>query len=45
MEDEKRRAFNLLLAQTIIETLPGHLTFQYCLPFIQTALNLGVKAS
>jgi putative transposase len=45
MEDEKRRAFNLLLAQTIIETLPGHLTFQYCLPFIQTALNLGVKAT
>lgn len=45
MEDEKRRAFNQLLARQIIDSLPSDLTFHYCLPFIQSALNLGVKAT
>jgi putative transposase len=43
MEDDKRRSFNLLLAQRIIDSLPCNLTFHNCLPFIQEALLLGVK--
>jgi putative transposase len=43
MEDAKRRSFNFLLAQRIIDCLPTDLTFQNSLPFIQDALSLGVK--
>ena len=43
MEDDKRRSFNLLLAQHIIDSLPTTLTLHNCLPFIQNALHLGVK--
>jgi hypothetical protein len=45
MEDDKRRSFNTLLAHRIIDSLPIDLTFHNCLPFIQDALRLGVKAS
>lgn len=45
MEDGKRRAFNRLLAQRIIDNLPTKLTFDYCSPFIHDALLLGVKHS
>lgn len=45
MEDDKRRSFNTLLAHRIIDSLPIDLTFPNCLPFIQDALCLGVKAS
>jgi hypothetical protein len=43
MEDEKRKSFNQLLAKQIIDSLPCDLTYHNCLPFIQSALNLGVK--
>ena len=43
MEDDKRRSFNTLLAQRIIDSLPLNLTFQNCLPFIHDTLLLGVK--
>jgi hypothetical protein len=43
MEDDKRRSFNLVLAQQIIDSLPVNLTLHNCLPFIQDALLLGVK--
>lgn len=42
-EDDKRRSFNYLLAQRIIDSLPTNLTFHNCLPFIHNALHLGVK--
>ena len=45
MEDAKRRSFNQLLAHRIIDSLPFDLTYQNCLPFIHSALNLGVKAT
>lgn len=45
MEDAKRKAYNQLFAQTIIQALPLNLTFDNCLPLIQSALNLGVKAA
>jgi len=45
MEDAKRSAFNHLFAQRIIQALPINLTFDKCLPLIQNALNLGVKAA
>lgn len=45
MEDQKRKAFNQLFAQRIIDSLPLDLTYPNCLPFIQSALNLRVKAT
>lgn len=45
MEDAKRKAFNQLFAQRIIQALPLNLTFDNCLPLIYNALNLGVKAA